>query len=128
MSSSNDESKLCAIVVTFGFGTQTIICAIPHPMYFPLRLGRVNSSAMRCLASRIFFRYPSWEAADLFRGFQLSLKKVNLSEHPYEVEINTFLLSESDMRNHCVPVLDVSTVPDIEDIAILVTPSWLPVV
>jgi len=65
------------------------------------------------------------DATRLSDGTTVSLKKVSLSRHPYEVEIGRFFSSEplaSDPRNHCVPIYDVLNVPDDDDICILVMP------
>ena len=53
------------------------------------------------------------------------MKCVIKSEHPYEVEIATFLSSEplvANPQNHCIPIYDVLEVPDDPDKAILVMP------
>ena len=49
--------------------------------------------------------------------------------HPYEAEIGTSLSTKpltSDLRNHCVPILDVLTVPDTADMVIHVMPLLKP--
>ena len=53
------------------------------------------------------------------------LKRVNKSEHEFEVEISKYFSSEDlrkDPRNHCVPVFDVLDVPDQPDIQVIVLP------
>jgi hypothetical protein len=47
------------------------------------------------------------------------------SIHPYEADIGTYLTSgalASDPANHCVPIIEVLNVPDVEDRIILVMP------
>lgn len=59
----------------------------------------------------------------------VSLKMVKKSEHPHEVEIGQYFMSEklsSDPKNYCVPFLDVMSVPDENDIQIIVMPLLLP--
>jgi len=58
-------------------------------------------------------------------GTSVVLKSIRPSEHPDEINISTFLSSEglaSDPRNHCIPIYEVLTVPDVKDRAILVMP------
>ena len=53
------------------------------------------------------------------------LKRVNKSEHEFEVEISKYFSSDDlrkDPRNHCVPVFEVLNVPDQPDIQIIVMP------
>lgn len=59
-------------------------------------------------------------------GTFVTLKRIDRTRHPQEVEITVFLSSpelSSDPRNHSVRVLDVlDDVPEEPDFAILVTP------
>jgi hypothetical protein len=58
-------------------------------------------------------------------GTRVLLKWIIKSEHPYEVDIATFLASKrlaSDPKNHCIPIYDVLKVPDDPDKTILVMP------
>jgi len=53
------------------------------------------------------------------------MKRVHPSDHPYEVDIGTYLSSESlasDPRNHCIPIYDVIKVPDDGDAVLIVMP------
>ncbi|EIW62688.1 uncharacterized protein TRAVEDRAFT_69009 [Trametes versicolor FP-101664 SS1] len=55
----------------------------------------------------------------------VTLKKIQTSEHPYEVDICRFFSSEpraSDPANRCVPVYDVLDVPDDPDCKLIVMP------
>ncbi|KAG1725264.1 uncharacterized protein EDB91DRAFT_1168927 [Suillus paluster] len=69
------------------------------------------------------------DATRVSDGLYLSLKMVKKSEHPHEVEIGQYLTSEqlaSDPKNHCVPFLDVLSVPNDDDTQIIVMPLLLP--
>ncbi|KAK7445067.1 hypothetical protein VKT23_014929 [Stygiomarasmius scandens] len=53
------------------------------------------------------------------------LKKISRSRHPQEVEIGLYFSREdlaANPRNHCVPILEVLTVPDDDDIDLIVMP------
>ena len=53
------------------------------------------------------------------------LKKIEKTDHEFEVEISLYLSSESlrqDPQNHCVPVFDVLDVPDEPGTNIIVMP------
>ncbi len=55
----------------------------------------------------------------------VALKLVDSERNPHEVEISQYLSSEplrSDPRNHCVPILDVFSVPDEPNFTIMVLP------
>ncbi|KAG2110348.1 uncharacterized protein F5147DRAFT_690259 [Suillus discolor] len=58
-------------------------------------------------------------------GARVSLKRIDVSRHPYEIEIGRHFcnapLSE-DPANHCVPIYDVLEVPDGNNLAIIVMP------
>ncbi|KAG2068687.1 hypothetical protein BDR04DRAFT_1135922 [Suillus decipiens] len=58
-------------------------------------------------------------------GARVSLKCIDVSRHPYEIEIGRYFcnspLSE-DPANHCVPIYDVLEVPTDDNLAILVMP------
>lgn len=65
------------------------------------------------------------DATRISDGTQVMLKIIKPSLHPHEVKIGTLFSSEplvSDPKNHCVPIYDVLTVPDIDDRVILVMP------
>ncbi|CCM03211.1 uncharacterized protein FIBRA_05335 [Fibroporia radiculosa] len=65
------------------------------------------------------------DATRIADGDMVALKKVEISKHPYEVEIGNFLSSEpfiSHPRNHCVPIYEVLRVPDDSDVVLLVMP------
>jgi len=65
------------------------------------------------------------DATRMSDGTYVILKLIRPSEHPYEIDISTFLSSEvlaSDRRNHCVPIYEVLKVSDVKDRAILVMP------
>lgn len=55
----------------------------------------------------------------------VTLKKIQTSEHPYEVDIARYFSSKpraSDPANRCVPVYDVLDVPDDPDCKLIVMP------
>lgn len=61
-------------------------------------------------------------------GLYISLKVVDKSVHPHEVDIGQYFTMEplaSDPKNHCVPFLDVLSVPNEEGKHILVMPLLL---
>jgi hypothetical protein len=61
-------------------------------------------------------------------GLYVSLKMVKKSDHPHEVGIGQYFMSEklsSDPKNYCVPFLDVLSVPDESDTQIIVMPLLL---
>lgn len=58
-------------------------------------------------------------------GARVSLKCIDVSRHPYEIEIGRYFCSSplgEDPANHCVPIYDVLEVPDTENLMILVMP------
>ncbi|KAG2141275.1 hypothetical protein DEU56DRAFT_796028 [Suillus clintonianus] len=58
-------------------------------------------------------------------GTRVSLKSIDVSRHPYEIEIGRYLCSSplrEDPANHCVPIYDVLQVPNDDREAILVMP------
>lgn len=58
-------------------------------------------------------------------GLRVILKTVDISLHPYEVEIGQYLMSEEraqDPRNHCVRILDVLQDPLDPEKKIIVMP------
>jgi len=65
------------------------------------------------------------DATRMADGVSVAFKIIRPSLHPHEVDIATFLSSESlasDTKNHCVPIYDVLNVPDDNDKVILVMP------
>ena len=55
----------------------------------------------------------------------VSLKRVNISDHPREEEIIRYFTTpplDSDPANHCIPIYDVLRSPYQNDIIILVMP------
>ncbi|KAG2361538.1 hypothetical protein BDR07DRAFT_1610104 [Suillus spraguei] len=68
------------------------------------------------------------DATRMSDGLYISLKVVDKSVHPYEVDIGQYFMMEhlvSDPKNHCVPFLDVLSVPKEEEKQILVMPLLL---
>jgi hypothetical protein len=66
-----------------------------------------------------------WSTIDATRlsdGKRVTLKKVEQSDHPNEVELALFLSSTSDPRNHTVPIYEVLSRQDESDFQILVMP------
>jgi hypothetical protein len=69
--------------------------------------------------------YTICDATRISDGAYVTLKSISPSEHPHEIEISKFLSTKdlaSDPHNHCIPIYDVLTVPDVNDRAILVMP------
>ena len=55
----------------------------------------------------------------------VTLKQVNQTDHPYEVDIGLYFSSEpwvSQSANHCVPIYDVLCLHGDSDIALVVMP------
>ncbi|KAG2135812.1 hypothetical protein DEU56DRAFT_806642 [Suillus clintonianus] len=68
------------------------------------------------------------DATRMSDGLYLSLKVLNKSEFPYEVDIGQYFMMErfaSHPKNHCVPFLDVLPVPNEADKEIIVMPLLL---
>lgn len=58
-------------------------------------------------------------------GKRVVLKRISTSTHPDEVEIGRFFATEplaSHPKNHCVPLLQVLSIPDDPDNVLLVMP------
>ena|SRR6267154_4416015 len=56
---------------------------------------------------------------------RVSLKRIDISRHPYEIEIDRYFCTSplnEDPANHCVPIYDVLDVPTHDHVAILVMP------
>lgn len=56
---------------------------------------------------------------------RVSLKCIDVSQHPYEIEIGRYFCSSplsQDSANHCVPIYDVLEVPANDHLAIVVMP------
>jgi len=65
------------------------------------------------------------DAIRIVDGEQVVLKKISNSIFPYEVQITKFFSTEpwkSHPHNHCVPLIDILTVPDEPDTSIIVIP------
>jgi hypothetical protein len=65
------------------------------------------------------------DARRIHDGARVSLKSIDVSRHPYEIEIGRHFCSPplgEDPANHCVPIYDVLEVPTDNNIAILVMP------
>jgi hypothetical protein len=65
------------------------------------------------------------DAIRISDGQAVGLKKVSKSRHPYEAEIGQFFSSDplaKDPRNHCIPMLEILSVPDDDDLIIIVLP------
>ncbi|OJA14390.1 hypothetical protein AZE42_11187 [Rhizopogon vesiculosus] len=68
------------------------------------------------------------DATRLSDGLYVSLKVIEKSEHPREAEIGRYFMAEklaSDPKNHCVPFLEVLSVPNEDDKQIIVMPLLL---
>lgn len=58
-------------------------------------------------------------------GARVSLKRIDVSQHPYEIEIGRYFCSvaiSEDPANHCVPIYDVLEVPAANNLSIIVMP------
>jgi hypothetical protein len=65
------------------------------------------------------------DATRISDGSFVMMKRVNPSDHPFEVKIGQFLSSPSlvsDSSNHCVRTLEVLEVPNETDETIIVMP------
>jgi hypothetical protein len=65
------------------------------------------------------------DATRLSDGKYVTLKRINKSVHPHEVNIGLYFSSGpliSHAANYCVPICEVITLPDDADIVILVMP------
>jgi len=68
------------------------------------------------------------DATRVSDGLYVSLKVIKKSEHPHEVEIGRYFMAERlafDPRNHCVPFLEVLSIPNEDDKQIIVMPLLL---
>ncbi|KAG1746005.1 kinase-like domain-containing protein [Suillus paluster] len=68
------------------------------------------------------------DATRMSDGLYVSLKVVDKSDFPHEVDIGQYFMMEhlaSDPKNHCVPFLDVLSIPNEEDKQIVVMPLLL---
>ncbi|KAG2051565.1 hypothetical protein BDR06DRAFT_983513 [Suillus hirtellus] len=68
------------------------------------------------------------DATRMSDGLYISLKVVNKLDHPHEVDIGQYFMMEhlvSNPKNHCVPLLDVLSVPNEDEKQILVMPLLL---
>lgn len=71
------------------------------------------------------------DATRISDGVHVSLKIVEKSLHPHEVEIGQCFMSEplvSHPKNHCVPFFEVLSPPNDEDSQLIVMPLLLPFV
>ncbi|KAG6375804.1 kinase-like domain-containing protein [Boletus reticuloceps] len=69
------------------------------------------------------------DATRISDGKVVTLKRINKTEHPYEVDIGLYFSSKalaSLPANHCVPIYDVFTLDDDENITIMVMPLFRP--
>ncbi|KAG0695181.1 hypothetical protein DFH29DRAFT_282804 [Suillus ampliporus] len=85
-----------------------------HPDWIPSWQG--TSKDMYACEDWIKLQYATvLDATRISDGEFVMLKAVRRSDHPFEVEIARYLVSEplrSDPMNHCVPILDVLPLPD----------------
>ncbi|KZT71765.1 hypothetical protein DAEQUDRAFT_706500 [Daedalea quercina L-15889] len=84
-----------------------------------------NASPMMCEDGQRLLHSLVIDATRLSDGTVVTLKKIDTSVHPYEVEIAQMFCEEpkkSDPRNHCVQVFEVLQDPDDEATSILVMP------
>ncbi|KAG1792652.1 uncharacterized protein HD556DRAFT_1379030 [Suillus plorans] len=69
--------------------------------------------------------YLVLDARRIQDGARVSLKRINISRHPYEIEIGRYFSTHPlsiDPANHCVPIYDVLEVPVDNHTVIIVMP------
>ncbi|GJJ14673.1 hypothetical protein Clacol_008939 [Clathrus columnatus] len=69
------------------------------------------------------------DAKRISDGKLVKLKRVFKPEHPFEAEIGLYFSSpalKDDPHNHCIPILDILEVPDVDDLVLLVMPLLRP--
>ena len=69
------------------------------------------------------------DATRISDGKVVTLKRINKSEHPHEIDIGLYFSSKtlaSLPANHCVPIHDILTLEGDENIAIMVMPLLRP--
>ncbi|CAL1706272.1 unnamed protein product [Somion occarium] len=79
--------------------------------------------------AKILLRPAVIDAVRVSDGEQVILKKIKISEHPFEEDLTRYLGSgplASEPHNHCITLLDVLHPPDDPDLVILVLPLLLP--
>ncbi|EGO01511.1 hypothetical protein SERLA73DRAFT_103333 [Serpula lacrymans var. lacrymans S7.3] len=79
----------------------------------------------RCEDAQIPWYGHILDATRIDDGAFVALKVVSKSRHPFEVEIASYFSSESianDPANHCIPIYEVTQVPDDQDKVIMIMP------
>ncbi|KAG2363391.1 hypothetical protein BDR07DRAFT_1356392 [Suillus spraguei] len=69
--------------------------------------------------------YLVLDARRIQDGARVSLKRIDVSRHPYEIEIGRYFSTPPlsiDPANHCIPIYDVLEVPSDDHTVILVMP------
>jgi hypothetical protein len=84
-----------------------------------------NKTDINCEDGIMSRHYHLLDAQRIQDGARVSLKRIDVSLHPYEIEIGRYFCSfplSQDPANHCVPIYDVLQVPADAQSAILVMP------
>ena len=84
-----------------------------------------GTSATFCTYADPAQRINVLDATRIADGKIVMIKRIYLNESPDEVEITQMFATEplvSDPRNHCVPVIEVLTVPDSDNVRLIVMP------
>ncbi|TFK47138.1 hypothetical protein OE88DRAFT_1714631 [Heliocybe sulcata] len=84
-----------------------------------------DKSPIHCEDSEVLWYDQLMDATRISDGTLVALKRVHEADHPHEVEISEFLLSDtlaSDPHNHTVPIYEVLRVPDAEGTVLIVMP------
>jgi len=75
--------------------------------------------------SCVLQHYDLMDARRAHDGARVSLKRINVSRHPFEIEIARYFSTsplDQEPANHCVPIYDVLKVPGDDNLMILVMP------
>jgi hypothetical protein len=75
--------------------------------------------------SRVLQHSRLLDARRTHDGARVSLKCIDVSRHPYEIDIGRFFCTSpisEDPANHCVPIYDVLEVPGDDNLVIIVMP------
>lgn len=84
-----------------------------------------NKVDINCEDGIVSPHYLVLDARRIQDGARVSLKRIDVSRHPYEIEIGRYFSTSplsNDPANHCVPIYDVLEVPAENHTAIIVMP------
>ncbi|KAK0487593.1 hypothetical protein IW261DRAFT_1603633 [Armillaria novae-zelandiae] len=97
-----------------------------QPDWTPSWTGTNKLSVLCEDSERELRSYNFMDAMDLSSGKVVALKLIRHLENPLGLEIGTFIVTSSDPRNHCVPILRELSVPDMDNHTIIVMPYLRP--